>query len=116
MRLRTPQPCYNFTTSTTRHAFFNRNLGLYYMNRVYHVRHEYSIVLLNIYLQSRPAMRNLWDEALGSLPDDERAKLNIAQADEDDILRKVLAVVEERKEKCIGRQWKVKKPDGSEVV
>lgn len=92
------------------------NLDLYYTNRVYHVRHGSPVVSLGINLPSRPASRNLWDEALLSLPDDERAKLNIAQADEDDILRKVLAVVEERKEKCIGKQWKVKKFDGSEVV
>jgi hypothetical protein len=72
--------------------------------------------LLNINLSSRPTSRNIWDEALLSLPEDEKSKLNIVQADEDDILRKVLAVVEERKEKCIGKQWKVKKFDGSEVV
>ena len=72
--------------------------------------------MLNINLSSRPASRNLWDEALLSLPDDERAKLNFAEADEDDILRQVLAVVEGKKEKCIGKQWKIKKIDGSEVV
>jgi hypothetical protein len=74
------------------------------------------IILLKINLSSRPASRNLWDEALLSLPDDERARLNIAETDKDDILRKVLAVVEERKQKCIGKQWKVRKLDGSEVL
>jgi hypothetical protein len=107
---------HSLATTSSRYIFFARNCRFKLLEISQQCKECTLCVTAQYSISHRPVPQNLWDEALKSLPEDEKNKLNIAQVDEHDILQQVLVVAERRKEKCIGKQWKIKKLDGSEIV
>lgn len=66
--------------------------------------------------QSRPQPQNLWQKALETLDDDLKASLDFKKSTKHNILATVLKTAEEKKQLCLKKRWKFKKPNGEEVV
>lgn len=72
-------------------------------------------------VQRTPALQghqshNLWQEALASLDDELKATLNFRQADKRNILDAAIKAAQEKKQLCLQKGWKFKRPNGDEVV
>lgn len=65
---------------------------------------------------SRAQAENLWQNALNTLGDDVKGSLAIRNAPRRDILAAVQRTVEERKQLCLHKRWKFKKPNGEEII
>ena len=57
----------------------------------------------------------LWDEALQSLNEEDKAVLDL-QSDKIDILNDLVRVVEEKKKIVIRKQWRFKKSNGDVII
>lgn len=58
---------------------------------------------------------NLWDKAVEALNDEERAQLDFQRPDKRLVLEELLEVIEDKKQLCLRRRWKVRKRNGELV-
>ncbi|KAI4223157.1 MAG: hypothetical protein L6R36_005628 [Xanthoria steineri] len=65
---------------------------------------------------SRAQADNLWQNTLDTLGDDVKGSLVIRNAPRRDILAAVQRTAEERKQLCLYKRWKFKKPNGEEII
>ena len=60
-------------------------------------------------------MDSLWDEAVEALNDEEKAQLDFQRPDKRLLLGELLEVIEQKKQLCLQRRWRLRKRNGELV-
>ena len=66
--------------------------------------------------QSRRQSQNLWQKALETLDDDLKFSLDVKKSTKRNILAAALRTAEEKRQLCLQKRWKFKKPNGEQVI
>lgn len=66
--------------------------------------------------QSGFQSQNIWQKALETLDDDLKAHLNFDNSTKRDIFAAAFRAADEKKQLCLKKRWKLKKPGGEEVI
>lgn len=61
------------------------------------------------------AVDSLWDKAMEALNDEEKAQLDFQRPDKRLVLGELLEVIEQKKQLCLQRRWRLRKRNGELV-